>query len=113
MASLNRNHPTYWAFLAHRLSGVALAAFLPVHLYVLGLALTESSAFAGFISWSNTPVLKFLETGLVVFLAAHLTGGLRLLALEFLEWRDWQKTLVALSCGLSLCTGLVFLLNAH
>ena len=113
MVGQHRNHPTYWAFLAHRLSGLALAAFVPVHLYVLGLALAESSAFADFISWSNTPVLKAIETGLVVFLAAHLTGGLRLLALEFLAWRDWQKTLVALSCGLSLCIGLVFFLNAH
>lgn len=109
----NHNHPTYWAFLIHRLSGLALAAFLPVHLYVLGLALEDSSAFVDFISWSNTPMLKFLETGLVVFLCAHLTGGIRLLALEFLAWRDWQKSMVALSCGISICVGLVFLLNAN
>ncbi len=113
MAHAHRNHPTYWAFLVHRLSGLGLAAFLPVHLYVLGLALSESTAFADFISWSNTPVLKVLETLLVVFLSAHLTGGLRLLALEFLDWRQWQKTVVALTGGISLCLGLVFLLNAY
>ena len=106
------NHPNYWAFIMHRLSGLALAAFLPVHLYVLGLALADSSAFDDFISWSNTPLLKFLETGLVVFLSVHLTGGVRLLALEFLEWRDWQNSMVALSCGISICAGLVFFLNA-
>ena len=113
MIGSHRNHPTYWAFLVHRLSGVGLALFLPMHLYVLGLALEDGPAFDQFISWSNTPALKVLETGLVVFLAAHLTGGLRLLALEFLAWRGWQKTMVALSAGLSLCTGLVFLLNAY
>lgn len=113
MSHAHRNHPTYWAFLIHRISGLGLAAFLPLHLYVLGLVLAESSAFADFISWSNTPVLKALETGLVVFLAAHLTGGLRLLALEFLDWRSWQKTLVAASAGISFCAGLVFLLNAY
>ena len=36
----------------------------------------------------------------VLLLAAHLTGGLRLLALEFLPWRDWQKTLLAIAAGL-------------
>ncbi len=113
MAHAHRNHPTYWAFFIHRVSGVALALFLPLHLYVLGLALAESTAFADFISWSNTPGLKTLETGLVVFLTAHLTGGLRLLALEFLDWRSGQKSLVALSGGISLCLGLVFLLNAY
>ncbi len=112
MITAHRNHPTYWAFLIHRVSGLALTVFLPVHLYVLGLALAESESFAAFISWSNTPGLKALETALVVCLAAHLTGGLRLLALEFLAWREGQKTLVAVSCGLSLCAGLVFLLNA-
>lgn len=113
MTHAHRNHPTYWAFIIHRLSGLALAIFLPLHLYVLGLALSESAAFTDFISWSNTPTLKVLETGLVVFLAAHLTGGLRLLALEFLDWRNGQKTMVAASVGISLCVGLVFLLNAY
>ena len=41
------------------------------------------------------PLVKFAEFGLVFLLAVHLFGGLRLLALEFLPWRDWQKTLAA------------------
>ena len=46
-----------------------------------------------------------------VLLAAHLTGGVRLLAVEFLPWQDWQKTWVALAAGLSVVVGLLFLLN--
>ena len=49
---------------------------------------------------------------MIFLLAAHLTGGVRLLALEFLPWRDWQKTLVAVSGGLSFGAGLLFLVNA-
>ena len=26
-----RNHPAWWAFLVHRISGLALALFLPLH----------------------------------------------------------------------------------
>jgi hypothetical protein len=31
---------------------------------------------------------------------------LRLLALELLPWRDWQKTLLALAAGVTLAVGL-------
>ena len=34
-----RNHPAYWAFLVHRLSGVLLSLFIPLHFWVLGQAL--------------------------------------------------------------------------
>ena len=44
-------------------------------------------------------------------LDAHLAGGLRLLALEFLAWRDWQKGLLAAAAGVTLAAGLLFLLN--
>ncbi len=112
MKRTNRNHPTYWAFLLHRVSGVLLAVFVPVHLYVLSLAINEGALLDEFLRWSSTPVVKLMETGMVVMLAAHLTGGLRLLGLEFLAWYAWQKTALALSVGISLAVGLVFLLNA-
>ena len=46
-----------------------------------------------------------------LLLAAHMTGGLRLLALEFLAWRDWQLSLLAAAAGVSIVAGLAFLLN--
>ena len=108
----HRNHATYWAFVLHRLSGFMLALFLPVHFYVLTLALEGEKTMDGFLLWSQLPMVKLAEAGLVILLAAHLTGGVRLLALEFLPWRDGQKTLVAVSGGLSLAAGLMFLINA-
>ena len=47
----------------------------------------------------------------VLLLAAHLTGGLRLLALEFLPWREWQKTLAAVAAGAALVASLAFALG--
>ncbi len=107
-----RNHPAFWAFLLHRLSGLALALFLPVHLYVLGLAIDGAGRLDGFLAWSEAPAVKAAEAGLVVLLTAHMAGGLRLLALEFLPWRDWQKTLIALAAAASAAVGLLFLLSA-
>jgi fumarate reductase subunit D len=106
----HRNHATYWAFVLHRVSGVVLALFLPVHFYMLSMSITDAARFDTFIGWTDMPLVKFAEAGLVVLLALHLTGGLRLLALEFLPWRDWQKSAVALGSGLSLIIGLVYLL---
>jgi fumarate reductase subunit D len=50
------------------------------------------------------------EWVLIMLLAAHLAGGLRVLALEFLPWRDWQKTLAALAAAFAFVAGLVFAL---
>lgn len=112
MLTPHRRHATYWAFLLHRVSGVALLLFLPAHFLVLGTAIEDAAALDGFLAWAEQPLVKLAETGLVVLLAAHLTGGLRILALEFLPWRNGQKTLVALAGGVSLACGLLFLLSA-
>ena len=106
-----RNHPAYWAFLVHRVSGVMLSLFLPLHFWALAQALQGEARLDSFLRWSDQPLVKFAETVLVLLLAAHLTGGLRLLALEFLAWRDWQKGLLALAAGVTLVAGLLFLLN--
>ena len=92
--------------LIHRLSGVALALFLPVHFWALGQGL-EMDAL---LRWTEQPLVKFAEWGLVVLLAAHLGGGLRVLAIEFLDWHEWQKSLAALAAALVLGTGLAFAL---
>ncbi len=105
-----RNHPAYWAFLVHRLSGIALALFLPAHFYALATVLRGEGELDHFLHWSERPLVKAAEWILVTLLAAHLAGGVRLLALEFLPWRDWQKTLAAIAAGFALLAGLVFAL---
>lgn len=104
-------HGHYWAFVLHRVSGVGLALFLPFHFLVLALAIRGEAALDGFLAWTEAPLVELAETVLVLLLAAHLTGGLRLLAIEFLAWREWQLTTVAVTVGASLAVGLAFLLN--
>ena len=106
-----RNHPAWWAFLVHRLSGIALALFLPLHFWVLGQALQGEAKLESFLRWSDQPAVKGAEILLVLLLAAHMTGGVRLLMLEFLGWRAWQKSLLAVAAGTTFMFALVFLLN--
>jgi fumarate reductase subunit D len=105
-----RNHPAWWAFIVHRISGIALAVFLPLHFLALGTALRGENALGEFLRWSEQPLVVAAEWALIVLLAAHLGGGLRVLALEFLPWRDWQKTLAAAAAAFALVAGLVFAL---
>ena len=107
---VHRNHPAWWAFLVHRLSGLALTLFLPAHFVVMGLALQGEARLDTFLRWSEQPLVIAGEWILVILLGAHLAGGLRLLALEFLPWRNWQKSLAALAAGFALAAGLAFAL---
>jgi fumarate reductase subunit D len=89
---------------------VALTLFLPAHFFVMGLALDREAELDGFLRWTHQPTVIAAEWILVILLAAHLAGGLRLLALELLPWRNWQKTLAALAAGFAVAAGLVFAL---
>jgi fumarate reductase subunit D len=106
-----RSHSAYWAFVVHRASGVLLALFLPLHFWALGQALHGEARLESFLRWSDQPLVKFAETALVLLLAAHMTGGLRLLAMEFLPWREGHKSLLAVAAGFAVAAGLAFLLN--
>lgn len=111
MIAPHRRHGLWLAFLLHRLSGIALALFLPLHFLVLGLALTDPAALDGFLHWAHQPVVRAAEMGLVFLLAVHLFGGLRLMALEWLPWSPRQKTLAATATAVSFFVALWFLLS--
>jgi fumarate reductase subunit D len=108
----SRDHPAYWASIVHRVSGILLALFLPLHFLALGTALTGDASLDGFLAWTDRPWVKASEVALVALLAAHLTGGLRLLLIEFVGWRrESQGFLLAAAGGAALCCALGFALN--
>ena len=105
-----RGHLSWWAFLVHRISGIALTLFLPAHFWFLGNALQGEAALDANLRWTEQPLVIAGEWVLVILLAAHFAGGLRLLALELLPWRNWQKTLATLAAAFALAAGLAFAL---
>lgn len=110
-AHRNRGHGSSRAALAHRLSGLALAAFLPLHFWALGHALEGEAALGSVLAWTASPALKFAEWGITVLLALHLGLGLRVLALEFLPWHARQRSLAGAALGIAVAFGLAFALN--
>jgi fumarate reductase subunit D len=109
----HRGQPLWIAFLLHRISGVGLAIFLPFHFYLLGLALEQSETMDGLLRWSDYPLVKFAEFGLVFLLAVHMFGGLRLLALEFLPWRGVRKRWIGWGAGVAVAAGLLFVVSVR
>ncbi len=107
-----RAHPLRLAYLLHRLSGLALALFLPLHFWVLALAMTDPAKLDGFLHMTEAGVVKLAEFGLVFLLTVHMFGGLRLLALDWLPWTPAQKTLAAAATALSFLVACLFLLGA-
>jgi fumarate reductase subunit D len=103
-----RTHPAYWAFVVHRLSGVALTLFLPLHFFVLSRALQGEAALAGVLRWTDAPGVKAGEVLIVLSLAAHVAGGVRLLLIEFVGWqRERRKCALAVGAGIVLAYGLL------
>jgi len=108
----HRGSALWIAALVHRLSGLALAIFLPLHLFVLSLAFHGSARLDRFLRFADQPLVKLAEGGLVFLLTVHLLGGLRVLVIENLDWRDGQKQLATLAAAVSAILAFIFLVRA-
>ena len=98
--------------MVHRVSGVLLACFLPLHFLVLGLAIESEARLDGFLTWTQTPWVKIAETALVFLLLVHMLGGIRLLVIENFAWRDGQKNLALGALVIAVLVALGFLARA-
>ena len=68
MMRASHTQPGFLAALLHRLSGIALAIFLPLHFLALATVLGGANAFDSFLALTNTPLVKASECALVAAL---------------------------------------------
>lgn len=108
----HRSSPLWIAALLHRLSGLALAIFLPIHLFILGLVFHGAAHLDVFLRWSDQSLVKFAEGGLIFLLMVHLLGGLRVLVIENFPWREGQKQMATIAAALSALVAFAFLVRA-
>lgn len=109
-----RRHRGYWASICHRISGLLLALFLPLHFLVLGLAIEGAERLDEFLRLADMPMVKLAESTLVMLLSAHMILGMRLLILELVPWAGLTATRtrwVDWGLGGSLVVGVVFLIG--
>jgi len=104
----HRTDLLWLAALLHRLSGLGLVVFLPVHFLTLGLALHSEARLESFLRWSDAPAVKVGEAVLMFFLAIHAFGGVRLLIMENLTWHEGQKRNAMLAALVATAVAIVF-----
>ena len=106
-----RRNALWVAAMVHRISGLGLAVFLPFHFLALGLSLDGAAQLDGFLRWTDLPIVKFAEGGLVFLLAIHFLGGLRVLLVENFDWRANQLKLATAASGLAAMVAFAFLVR--
>jgi fumarate reductase subunit D len=111
MIRASHRQPSFLAALLHRVAGIALAIFLPIHFVALSSALNGADALDAFLKATSTPLLKFAEGGIVVALALHLALGLRVLAVEFVPVRERTRVVLSVCLAAVFAVGVIFLLN--
>lgn len=111
MIRASQRRPGYVAALLHRLSGVALAVFLPMHFIALGSALQGADRLESVLGLTRNGLVHTAELGLVSALALHMALGLRVLTIEW--FASSERTAIVVSCCIagSLAVGLLFLLS--
>lgn len=81
-----------FAWILHRLTGLALVGYLVVHIWGLK-AITNPDAYNALITSYHAPIFKvgeFLLLGAVVY---HALNGLRIVLIDFMGWSPNQKKL--------------------
>lgn len=68
--------------IAHRISGVLLAASLPLAVYLLDQSLQSEAGYAAVTLWLEHSAVKFILVGLVWALSHHLLAGIRHLLMD-------------------------------
>lgn len=101
----------YWAFLTHRLSGLGLALFLPLHFLMLSQAIRGEAALDRALALTESSLVKVAEWGLVVLLTLHLVGGIRLILIEFGPWRGVRSGWITAAVFAAGGVGMLFLMN--
>ena len=81
-----------FAWLAHRISGLALVAYLIIHVWGLR-SLSDRDAFNELIAGYHAPLFKLGEFMLLAGVAYHALNGLRIVLIDFLGWSPNHKKL--------------------
>lgn len=93
--TLYRGREGMWSWVAHRVTGVLVFFFLFVHVLDTALVRVSPEAYDETIAVYKTPLVAFMEYGLVAAVLFHALNGLRVITVDF--WSKgarYQKTLL-------------------
>lgn len=82
-----------WAWILHRLSGLALIFYLSVHIWVINNLTKGPEEFNSVMNLLNSPLFKFLEVGLWGIILFHAFNGIRIVFVDFFKGSLFHKKL--------------------
>lgn len=74
-----------WAFYLHRLSGIAIALFLPLHILDVAVFAFIQSEFDELHAIYGTAPMRIFECGLLFGLLFHSFNGIRIILVDYLD----------------------------
>jgi succinate dehydrogenase / fumarate reductase cytochrome b subunit len=80
-----RGREGYWAWLLHRVSGVAIILFLFLHVLDTSLIGFGPAAYETFVSIYRVPLFRVLEVALSGAVLYHGINGVRIIVIDFVE----------------------------
>lgn len=86
-----------WAWILHRITGIALIAYLFLHVYSLSPLTQGEAAFNAKMQQFATPLYMLIEWFLFAFVLFHSLNGIRIVMVDWAEGARYHKQLYRLS----------------
>jgi succinate dehydrogenase / fumarate reductase cytochrome b subunit len=81
------------SFFLRRLTGVALALYLFLHMWVIGSVNSGPGVFDSRLAAVQTPIFKLAEIALLAAVIYHAFDGIRLLIVHYFNVTEYRKSL--------------------
>lgn len=82
-----------WAWILHRLSGLALIFYLTLHIWVINTLTKGPDQFTKVMDFLGSPLFKVLEVGLWGVILFHAFNGIRIVVVDFFKGSLYHKKL--------------------
>jgi succinate dehydrogenase / fumarate reductase cytochrome b subunit len=90
-----------WSWALHRITGVAVALFLFVHILDTALVAAGPKLYDRIVGTYHNPIFRLLEIGLAVAVLYHALNGLRIILIDFVpRMADHARELFRITVGL-------------
>lgn len=104
-----------WAWIYHRISGIALIGYLFLHIYSVSPLAQGRAAFDHKMASFSSPLFMFLEWLLFAFVLFHSLNGVRIVLVDWSDGSKYHKQLYAYSViiGIILFLAMGYVMFSH
>ena len=104
-----------WAWIYHRISGIALIGYLFLHVYSLSPLSQGKAAFQHKMELYSTPFFMVLEWILFIVVLFHSLNGIRIVLVDWADGAKYHKQLYRFSwiIGIILFFAMGFIMFSH